>query len=186
MSLTEATRLSVEKVVENFYGHDIISSAAQGEVRRMQMLVRRPSLEDVDDMIALGQEMHSESPHYRDVPFDVSAARTLVTNGLQTPSVFAEVGTFDNKIVAMIALQETTLMFAPVKMAVDILFFVKPEFRYSLFAPRLIHDAQKWSRQRGHKYLVMGVTTGVHTERTVELYRRLGFTNVGTIMRKEF
>ncbi len=64
--------------------------------------------------------------------------------------------------------------------ASDILVYVRPERRGSTAAVRIIKEYIKWAKPLA-KDVVLGISSGVHPERTKALYERLGFPTVGTM-----
>jgi GNAT superfamily N-acetyltransferase len=75
--------------------------------------------------------------------------------------------------------------FADARFAYDRLLYVAPTMRGSVAARMLIGAFETWARDNGAQRVLLGVTTGVHTERTEQFYNKLGYATVGRLTMKE-
>jgi GNAT superfamily N-acetyltransferase len=57
--------------------------------------------------------------------------------------------------------------------------FLRPQYRGTSIAPRLVKAFVEWAKSRGASEVVMGVTSGIHVDATDRMMRRLGFTHLG-------
>ena len=57
--------------------------------------------------------------------------------------------------------------------------FVRPSFRGTSAAPRLVKAFVEWARQREASEVMLGVTSGVQVQQTDAMLRRLGFRFLG-------
>lgn len=78
----------------------------------------------------------------------------------------------------------TTLYFAPVPVALDACFYVRPDRRGLPAAKHLLAMFEAWARERGAAYVLLGVTSGVADDRAIRLYQRLGYRIMGAILGK--
>lgn len=57
--------------------------------------------------------------------------------------------------------------------------FLRPQYRGTSIAPRLVKAFVEWAKSRGASEVFMGVTSGVAVEQADRMMRRLGFTHLG-------
>jgi len=74
--------------------------------------------------------------------------------------------------------------FSSEKRAACDLFYIEPERRSFAAALALARAFDTWAQRVGAKTSIMGTTTGVEPEATALLFRRLGYTQVGSIHMK--
>ncbi len=70
-------------------------------------------------------------------------------------------------------------------MAFEYGLFVAPEHRGGTAGPRLAKAFITWAKEHGAALINMGITTGVHEERTGEMYSRLGLKRSGLLYSME-
>lgn len=75
--------------------------------------------------------------------------------------------------------------FSDATFAYDRLLYVAPTMRGSVAARMLITAFETWAREHGAQRVLLGITTGVHTERTEQFYNKLGYATVGRLTMKE-
>lgn len=140
--------------------------------------VRRATLGDLSAMVALGQAMHQESPRYRDMQFDTAKVgrllQHLVTAGDAAGVVLvAEEGGLLIGGAIGIAGER---WFGPDRYVTDLAVYLSPDHRGGRAFMRLVDAFEEWTAAQGVTKLDIGVSTGVHVERTVCAYERLGYT----------
>jgi len=57
--------------------------------------------------------------------------------------------------------------------------FLRPQYRGTSIAPRLVKAFVEWAKTRGASEVVMGVTSGINVDATDRMMRRLGFKHLG-------
>lgn len=140
-------------------------------------MIRTARESDVDDLLAMGRAMYSESPRYSDLPFSETKARALIANLLPTGGIF--VAEINGMVVGMLAGYCVEHFFGPGKYAGDLVVYVLPDFRGSSCAVRLVRALEQWAEEQGAKEILLGVSTEVETERTTTLYKHLGYRASG-------
>ena len=148
--------------------------------------VRHALEADVPAMVELGRRMHAESPTYRELSYSPEKAAALglrVVGTLLNPggALVAEV---NGRIVGMLAGYVVEHWFSHDKVASDYVLYIDPEHRGGMTAVRLIRAFERWAIAQGATVLLPGVSTGVKTEQTRDLYRALGYEPYGVAMMK--
>lgn len=69
--------------------------------------------------------------------------------------------------------------------AVEVAFYIKPEYRGTTAAVRLIARMQEWAEESGADTFLVSVSAPHDGTPAESVYERLGFTKWGTLMRKE-
>jgi len=136
------------------------------------------------DILQLGIAMQEESD-YVAVQFDIEqSAQSIIRMVVDNPAGFGALAYDGDKAVGMIAGSVSPYFFSKGALASDFVWYVRPEYRGSRTAVKLLKMFSSWAVERGASELYMGVTTNVHAARTGELLQRLGFEHVGGNYRK--
>jgi len=132
------------------------------------------------DILQLGIAMHQES-EFSAVQFDIEqAAHSIVSLVIENPNGFGMLAyTDDGKPAGMIAGSITPYFFSLGWVASDFVWFMRPEYRGSRAAVKLLKSFRTWAAEKGASELYMGVTTNVSADRTGDLLQRMGFKHVG-------
>ena len=57
--------------------------------------------------------------------------------------------------------------------------YLRPAYRGTSIAPRLVKAFVEWAKSRGASEAFMGISSGVNTQQTDRMMRKLGFTHLG-------
>lgn len=145
------------------------------------MLVRAATRSDLPDLVAWGKLMHEESD-YRTMPFDKEQIEKLAEMVFTCPSQFCA---FMIEGEGFFVGQISESFFSKQKIAYDILLFVLPEKRGGSAAVKLIKAYEEWAQDNEAAYAQLGVTTGIDEHRTLCFYKRMGYNQFGTLVKKE-
>lgn len=151
----------------------------------MALKIRQGDVDDIVQLVQLGEEMHAEAPSFNQMDYD---PKKLMQLGLMLSE---QGGMFlaekeDNEVIGMFLGVIVPHFFGSDLMANDLCLFVKKEYRGGTAAPRLIKAFEKWAFANGAKVLRYGVSTGVEAERTLKLYEKLGYTQTGYLVDKYY
>lgn len=136
--------------------------------------------------VRLAMDMWNESPTYRDMPKDVNKVIEYAYTMRQSPEACVRVALVDDDTVqGFIVGTVGEYGFAHVRFATDEMLFVAKDARRGAVARELIGAFEAWAREQRASRIFLGVTTGVHTERTEKLYNALGYATVGVLTMKE-
>jgi len=137
------------------------------------------ALENIRDIVGLGQRMHEESA-YSNLRFDIEvAAQSIYEKIVQSDLGFGVIAYKDDVPVGLFAGSLATHYFGPDIFAYDLAWYVVPEHRGAMTAVRMLKMFQSWAKDRGAREVHVGVMTNVSSARTGKLFKRLGYTHVG-------
>lgn len=145
-------------------------------------MIRPATHEDIPRIVELGRILHAESS-YSSIPYIDEKVIATMRNVIDTGVIF--VAEFDGEVVGGLAGGMAEQWFSNERTAFDYSFFIHPEFRRGAIAVRLMTAFCEWAKLLGAKTVRMGITTGIHVERTAKLYRAMGFNEVGPLFQKE-
>lgn len=137
--------------------------------------------ETLPELIALGREMHRES-RFRTLPFDEDRlGRSLAAAVDDSRGVYflALARASGGKVVGgMFAVVEQPF-FTSAIIANNYAFFVRPPYRGSSAALKLLTAFRRWAGKRGVRELHVHQTGGVENQRFDRMMRRAGFEHAG-------
>lgn len=148
--------------------------------------VQEPSDRLLLAAVRLGGDMWSESAVYASLPRSVDKMIEFAYHMRADPMSFFGVAVDDSDTCHGFMIGSLAEYgFSDACFAYDRLLYVAPTMRGSVAARMLITAFETWARGRGAQRVLLGVTTGVHTERTEQLYNKLGYDTVGRLTMKE-
>jgi GNAT superfamily N-acetyltransferase len=147
------------------------------------MLIRQMNDDDLEDLIAMGYDMHQES-WFHNLNYDPHKLRLLYESIKAYPArLCAFVAEEGDKKVGMFVGGIAEFYFGNDKLASDLLLFVTKEHRGSTAAPRLIKAYIAWAKANEARSINLGISTSINVDRTAKLYEKLGFTLDGHLFR---
>lgn len=150
--------------------------------------IRHATQADMPRLVELGRLMHAEAPSFRDLDFDPEKVAIALTHAMKHGLVLVHV-TDDGRIDGGFAGLVVERWFGKSEMFTDLALFVEPTRRGGLTAWKLLRRVLAWCEMRGLRPhdVQLGVSTGVHPERTGQLFAALNFEQFGGLYRlKEF
>lgn len=142
--------------------------------------MREATYFDLPALIALGERMHAESPHFSRIAFSAVKLRETLMAVMGSPDGFLWVVEKDGVIAGVMVAIALQHWCSTDVVATELVLFVEREHRGSLIGARLIKKYRTWAALKGCKQVTAGVSTGVDVEKTTALYERLGFKQFGT------
>jgi len=146
--------------------------------------VLRATVEDIDRVIPLAKMMHEESV-YHSLPFEPEFVRRFAAHAVVDQTYCPLVAVDGSAIIGFFCGQISQTFFGPGLIASDHVFYVEPTHRGTSAAPRLLAEFEKWAFGLGAREIFLGITTGVHEDRTSEFYARSGYKLAGRVAKKE-
>jgi hypothetical protein len=142
-------------------------------------MIRPATLDDLPQLLVLGERMHAES-RYRVLAFDRTMVVETLGSLIGSDMGFLWVAGAD-RITGGLAAMCMRHWCSPDLVAADLGMFFDPSERGGLDVVRLAKQYRLWARERGAKLIDLGVSTGVDADRTASLFDRIGFPRFGTI-----
>ncbi|MEC5375443.1 GNAT family N-acetyltransferase [Pseudocitrobacter sp. MW920760] len=148
-------------------------------------MVRNATAGDIPALIELGARMYIESRYSQNSPFDEEKCAELARTLISSPAGCLLVAEKDGAVIGWLAGGIAEQWFSRQLMAFEYGLFISPEHRGGTAGPRLAKAFITWAEDHGAALINMGITTGVHEERTGDLYSRLGLSRSGLLYSKE-
>lgn len=146
-------------------------------------MIRTATHEDIQRIVELGEVLHKTSS-FADLPFDQDKVSALMRNLIDGQGVIF-VSEVDGVVIGGIAGGVVEMWFCDKRIGFDYSFFIHPDYRGGMSAPRLIIAFTEWAKLNGAIEVHMGITTGIHVEATSRLYEKMGFKLAGPLYKKE-
>lgn len=152
----------------------------------MSYLIQEYQPADVDEMIALGAEMHREGA-YHYLPYDPEKLRQLDRDIRANNRTMGNgwIARYEGKIIAMYVAYINYYFFCDLKIGSDYFLYVGAEYRnrFPMMPVRLIKRAEQWARQNGAQEF--SPATSVMISPGVEnLYKFMKYDVVGHLFKK--
>ena len=144
-------------------------------------MVRNATAGDIPALIELGARMYIESRYSQNSPFDEEKCAELARSVIASPAGCVLVAEKEGGVIGWMAGGIAEQWFSHQLMAFEYGLFVAPEHRGGTAGPRLAKAFITWAKEHGAALINMGITTGVHEERTGEMYSRLGLKRSGLL-----
>jgi hypothetical protein len=142
--------------------------------------VRRATAADVQTLVAMARDLHAESPNYRDEPYEPQvmhrwlAERVATTLLVDHNAIFlAEEG---DQILGFLIAVIVPRQFNHLRIAAELMLYVRPHNRGGRALPAMADAYGAWAKAQGASKAMLGVSTGIHPERTVRAYLKRGAT----------
>lgn len=162
-----------------------IVAGSETKVDRLMVSIRRLTDQDQEACVRLGRMMHAESK-YAHIAFDDTSVM-LLHRQIMRGQLQAWVAEVDGAVVGFICISVNNYFFAmDMSTASDLVFYIRPEHRNYCVARELIKAVEHWCITNNVHSLVLGITAPEDATATSALYKHFGYSNWGTIMRKEF
>lgn len=149
-----------------------------------RLSVVEPTDRQLVDAVMLGKAMWEESPTYAHLAGDLDKMVEFAYGCRSDPETYCRVAVRDDTCHGFFVGNVAPYGFHDAMFAYDRLMYVRPDMRGSAAARMLIRDFEHWCKLRGVQDIRLGITTGVHTERTKKFYNALGYRDVGVLTMK--
>ncbi len=144
-------------------------------------LIRRATTDDIAPIIAMGADMHAESPRYRVLGFKAHKVGDLAFAIIKNPAVGGVlVAEKENILVGMFAFCISQHFFSDDLFASDIVMYIKPEHRGGSIFPRFVTAFEILADEYGVKEKLLSVSAGIDSERTLAVLKRMGYELAAT------
>ena len=138
--------------------------------------IRSATNSDIPALTCMAEVMHAESPRLSRIPFSAAKVSRLFSSLIALPDGLVLVVEVGGVIVGGVAAVVSEHWFSDEKVATEFGIFLMQEHRGGLAAARLVRSYIDWARTHGvgPGWVKIGISTGVHQEKTAELYEALG------------
>ena len=143
--------------------------------------------EDGPELMAMAREFGEESPVSNGVPFDDQKLLDLFGRSLSDPDlVFCQVADAPEGGLAggVLAIRQQ-YFFSQAWHCVELTVFVRPEYRQTRIAVKLLKAMEQWAESTGCLEINIGATAGVDSPAYQRLLERFGYQTVGFVAKKQ-
>lgn len=147
------------------------------------MILRKATQADVPTVLLMIKKFHA-SCSYKDIPFSEAKTLTLIANAANDhPDNYCMVADKDGVVVGILAASLHAPLFSEESVAVELGWWVEPEYRNGKAGLGLIRDFEKWAASKNVR--VVQLSTLGTTDPTVEdFFKRIGYYKVETTWHK--
>lgn len=151
-------------------------------------ILTNPSFRQIANGVLLGKQMHEESV-YRVMQYDSEKVMTLAVRALDATDegllVIAVSDDDENDVIGFMFGSVSEAYFSHDRIARDYAMFVKNDKRGGIAAVRMLKAYESLAAKKGAVLSFLGTTTGVDAQRTLDLYNRLGYQQIGGVSIKQ-
>jgi len=151
------------------------------------MINKIQSQEDLIEILKTGKEFHSQS-RFGKHTLDLRRIVQYLEKAEKVPEGMFFVYEKDStgKVIAYFLGAMTVHPLMQIKVAVDLSFFVHPEHRGTKLFYTMLKAFENWAEKNGATYTQLSHTSGIETEKSSQLFEKLGYQNIGAIFMKEY
>jgi GNAT superfamily N-acetyltransferase len=145
-------------------------------------MIRPATPDDMPALMALGEQMHAESPQWSRMRFNGERLAATLYSLLESERGFLWVAERDGRVIGGMAAMCAPHWACDAMVSSDLALFVAPEARGTLAPVRLVRRYVQWANGMGVAHPNVGITTGVHVERTAAVLEAAGMRRCGLIL----
>lgn len=149
------------------------------------MFVRAAEERDMPILLDMGQKLTQESELFKKQGFDVNRAKHVFGKLIELYSSILVVLDNEFQVVGALIGAIDVDWRTGQKLAYEQGVYVLPEYRKSGAASDLIKSFEIWAKLNKADRIQIGTITGIHADRTVTLYKSLGYELIGYTLEKE-
>lgn len=135
--------------------------------------------------VRLGDAMWAESRVYGNMARSVDKMIEFAYYARASDHSFFRVAVHDDRVIGFMIGEVAPYGFHDTSFAYDRLLYVSPDRRGGAAARMLIAAFEQWAQDKGASRILLGITTGTHTDATERFYNKLGYNTVGVLTMKE-
>lgn len=145
-------------------------------------MIRPATAADLSALVDLGAAAHAESPHHRSIPFSSDRLAESLAEAIEGGGVLTAEN--EGRLVGALMGFLHQPFFSKATVASECGFYVAPEARGGMVAARLLSGLEAWAAEQGAAEVCSGTSSGVGTDRTAALLRRLGWIQYAMSFKK--
>lgn len=147
--------------------------------------LRRITKYDRAHLMAMAQNMHDESPRYKDKQYAEAKVSLLIDMFLNSPLAAAWVIEHNGEVAGMLAIVLGEYFFGHDKYVTDVITYLRPEHRRGGAFPKMVKTAEDWCIEQGVMEFDPAVSFGAEMPAIIGAYEKLGYKIVSYGLRKE-
>ena len=144
---------------------------------------RIATLDDIPDILEMCRALVDETNEHNtfvNIPLHEGKTTNMLRRYIQSPDLyFTGIAEIEGEIVGALFGYIGEYYFCHNKLATDIAWYVKPEFRGTFAGVILLKQFERWASAHGASEVCIAIATGIYAERTGNLLEKRGFNHVG-------
>ena len=143
--------------------------------------IRFATTADIATLVDLGRAIHGETRLSR-FAFDATRVAAQFESILSPPRSDYCVLVAEKDAIGIVGGfwgQISQYYFSDARVATNFIFYVRPEFRGTAVAVRLVHGFKQWANNRGADEVCINMTSGIDMQRFDRFLRHMGFAHTG-------
>ena len=142
-------------------------------------MIRRAENKDLSKIVELSREGHTESV-ITTAPLDVKTLRTNLQICILSAEHLVLVVDIEDEIKGIMIGVTHQLWYSRKKQATDLFFYTSKRIRGDGWGAKLMRRFIGWAKDNpGVKEIMLGVSSGIETDRTKTMYERMGAIRIG-------
>ena len=147
-------------------------------------LYRKARSEDLGRIIPLCVSMQAETEYMR-FPINMEKLESFILGMTDGDDGFVLVAERGEDIVGLFIGCRHEMFFSDLDQASEMLFYVAQSARGSIVGKRMIQRFEEWALEHNCARVLIGVSSGVNTDRTEALLGKIGFKAIGGFYAKD-
>ena len=150
----------------------------------MALVIKELQAGDEIPLIKLGFSMWGESEMFKQHPLNTHKLEQLAVQIHTDDNMACYIAYNKSGYHGIWAGVVHSLWYSDNKIASDIVFYVKKEYRGPSAAIKLLRAAENWAKTKEAKVFNLGLSSGIDTKKTVCFFKKLKYFDQGTLMSK--
>jgi len=140
--------------------------------------INKATLADMPKILDLCLIMHKESI-YCNIPVNISKLNSFLKSHILSQNSLFILLKKNNEIIGFFVGNIVTYFFSDSKIAMDIILFIKPNYRNHHGAQKLLSDFIDWCHDKDVREISLSSTTGIEKSKVKQIYSKFGFNKIG-------
>lgn len=145
-------------------------------------MIRAATMQDLPALIAMGEAMLAEAPHFAAVPISRARLTESLAAMIAAPSALVALAEVDGVPVGAVIAYATTHWASDITEAAEIALYVHPKHRRSGVAAALVERFKLFASDHGAALVRAGASAGICDDAVVRVYERAGFKVCGACL----
>lgn len=149
------------------------------------MKVRQATMLDLINLAPLGIEYAQEAKGHGSFEFDLETALRNAGTTLLGDTGCIQLVHSGSSLAGFLWGHASSLPWSKSILAYDTILYVKPEHRGSKAAYLLMKAWEEWAKSKGAAEVQISIASGIHEEKSISFFKKLGYSYIGQQFRKE-
>lgn len=146
--------------------------------------IKVADISHIEEITGLAKNMVLEGT-YSDVPFNEEMFRLFMETMMKCDDFSCFIAVYKDEIIGFLLGDIVPHIFSSQKKAVDLGYYVAPDWRGTRCAMKLLEEYEEWALSKGvqEKRIYLGSSNGY--EKSHDFFEKMGYTQIGGVYQKE-